>query len=83
MTAPLNLFTEPMKLCTASPEFIHCIWTNLHEVFTAPLEIIHEIFADIFIEIFTEVFTEISTAPLKIFTTHPRGVHKKFISVFT
>ena len=43
----------------------------------------YEIFSDIFIEIFTEVFTEISTAPLKIFTTHPRGVHKKFISVFT
>ena len=70
-----------MKLFTASPEFIHWVWENTHELFTAPLEIIHEIFTDIFIEIFTSVFTEIFTAPIKIFTTHLRGVHKQKISI--
>ena len=75
----MNSFTaSPVR-----PEFIHCTWENIHKIFTAPLKNINEIFTDIFIEIFTEVFTEIFTAPIKIFTTHSRGVHKTNISVFT
>ena len=68
-TAPLEIFTAPIEIFTRYS--LH-ICKNIHEIFT-----------DIFIEIFTEVFTEIFTAPIKIFTTHSRGVHKTNMSVFT
>ena len=64
-----------------APGNIHCTNRNIHERFTAPLKNIHEIFTNIFIQIFTSVFGEISTAPIKIFTTHLRGVLKQKISI--
>ena len=63
------------------PGSIYCTNRSIHQIFTAPLKNIHDIFTDIFIEIFTSVFTEIFTAPIKIFTTYLRGVHKQKISV--
>ena len=71
------------EIIHCAPGNIHCTNRNIHKIFTAHFKNIHEIFTDIFIEIFTEVFTEISTAPIKIFTTHSRGVHTKFIPAFT
>ena len=85
-----SVITYSLQVIHCTYEIIHCApgnihYTNqtIHELFTAPLTNIHEIFTDIFIEIFTEVFTEIFTAPIKIFTTHSRGVHKTNMSVFT